>query len=245
MIGLVLAAGWGSRLGELTAQLPKTLLEVRNGQSILDSTLANLRGAGIEEVAVVTGYAAERIEERVPALEERHGLKVRLIFNEKALEWNNCYSLWVARELFEQGVLLVNGDTVHPPVVEERVLAARGPQLLLATDTEKTLGEEEMKVVLSADGRLERITKLMPAQTAHGEYIGVTVIEPSVAGPLADALETTWKRDPGLYYEDGFQELVDRGGEVRTAPIGKVDWVEVDSPDDYARARAIAATWPA
>ena len=50
--------------------------------------------------------------------------------------------------------------------------------------------------------------------TAHGEYIGVTLIEPAGAAALADALEATWRRDPSLYYEDGFQEYADRGGRV-------------------------------
>ena len=68
----------------------------------------------------------------------------------------------------------------------------------------------------------------MDPAVAYGEYIGATLIEPAAAVPLADALETTWRRDPGSYYEDGYQELADRGGEIAAAPIGDVDWVEVD-----------------
>ena len=58
--------------------------------------------------------------------------------------------------------------------------------------------------------------------------------------PLATALEATWQRDPDLYYEDGYQTLVDTGGEVGVAPIGAVTWVEVDNHDDLAKAREIA-----
>ena len=68
----------------------------------------------------------------------------------------------------------------------------------------------------------------------------MTLIEPAAAGPLADALEATWRRDPTLYYEDGFQELADRGGRVGIAPIGAVEWVEVDDHVDLARAREVA-----
>ena len=89
-------------------------------------------------------------------------------------------------------------------------------------------------------GQVRRITKLMDPASAFGEYIGLTVIESAAAAPLADALETTWRRDPNLYYEDGYQELADRGGEVRVATIGAVDWVEVDNHADLARAREIA-----
>jgi choline kinase len=86
---------------------------------------------------------------------------------------------------------------------------------------------------------MDRINKALDPSTARGEYIGVTLIEPAAAEPLADALEATWQRDPSLYYEDGFQELAERGGNVRTAAIGSVDWVEVDTHDDLARAREI------
>jgi choline kinase len=163
------------------------------------------------------------------------------VFNPKAEEWNNAYSLWYARDRFADGVLMVNGDTVHPVSVEQAVLAARGDgELVIAVDDVKTLGEEEMKVHLSAEGRLDRIHKSLEPSTAHGEYIGVTLIEPEAGERLADALEATWQRDPQMYYEDGFQELADRGGRIVAAPIGAVEWVEVDDHTDLARAREVA-----
>jgi len=134
-----------------------------------------------------------------------------------------------------------NGDTVHPASVEQVLLAAQGTaDLVVALDQEKPLGEEEMKVHVSQDGLLDRINKSLDPATAQGEYIGVTLIEPHVAVPLAAALEETFRRDPQLYYEDGFQELADRGGRVGTAAIGSVAWVEVDDHADLARAREVA-----
>jgi choline kinase len=239
MRGLVLAAGPGRRLEPLTATLPKTLLPLAGGRTILDLVLGNLRSVGLVEVVIVTGFAADRVEEQVPRLEDRHGMRLELVVNDRAADWNNAYSLWLAREAFAGGALLVNGDTVHPPTVEKRLLAARGPDVLLAVDEEKPLGEEEMKVRRSENGGLRRIGKDVDPATAAGEYIGVALIEPVAAAPLADALETTWRRDPSLYYEDGFQKLIDRGGDVRVAPIGSVEWVEVDDHADLARAREI------
>jgi choline kinase len=238
---MVLAAGAGRRLESLTEDLPKTLLPVDGERTILDIALGNLRRAGLETVVVVTGYAAERLSERQAALEERHGVTLELVFNPKAEEWNNCYSLWCAREHFAQGVLLCNGDTVHPPEVEERLLAGRGEaELVLALDDAKTLGAEEMKVLLGEDGLLRGINKAHDPAAAAGEYIGLTVIEPAAAEGLADALEATWRRDPGLYYEDGFQEYSDRGGRVGVASVGGLEWVEVDDQVDLDRAREVA-----
>ena len=241
MIGMVLAAGAGRRLGEDTADLPKTLLPVDGDRTILDVALANMKQVGLDEVAVVTGFAAGRIEERRDELEERHGVTLDLVFNPKAEEWNNAYSLWVARHLFERGVLLANGDTVHPASVEESLLESRGSaDIVIALDDQKPLAQEEMKVHLTEDGYMDRINKALDPATSQGEYIGLTLIEPAAAQPLAEALEATWRRDPQLYYEDGFQEFADRGGRVATAPIGTVEWVEVDDHADLSRAREVA-----
>jgi choline kinase len=241
---MVLAAGAGRRLRPDTDDLPKTLLPVDGDVTILDIALRNLAAAGLADVVVVVGYAASAIADRVTELERRHGVAIELVHNGRAQEWNNAYSLWLAREYFGSGVLLVNGDTVHPASVERAVLGARRPDLaadlILAVDTVKKLADEEMKVVADDRGLLARITKQMDPAEAFGEYIGVSLIEPTAAIALADALEATWRRDPGLYYEDGFQELADRGGAVVLEPIGEVDWVEVDNHLDLSRAREIA-----
>jgi len=240
---MVLAAGAGRRLRPETDGLPKALLPVDGPVTILDIALRNLAAVGLREVTVVVGYAAGAVRDRAAALEAEHGVRLTLVDNDRAEEWNNAYSLWLAREHFAAGALLVNGDTVHPVAVEQTLLGAAGQAgIVLAVDDVKSLADEEMKVILGPDGRLTRITKLMDPAQAHGEYIGATLINPAAAAPLAAALEATWRRDPSLYYEDGYQEFADRGGVIRTAPIGKVDWVEVDNHDDLRRAREIAAS---
>lgn len=243
MIGLVLAAGAGRRLRPYTDALPKALIPVDGDRTILDISLSNLAAAGLADVTVVVGYRAEAVEARAADLEQRYGVRLTLVFNDKAEEWNNAYSLWLARDQFAEGALLVNGDTVHPVSVEHTLLAGRGPSIRLAVDDVKALADEEMKTVFDSDGRLTRITKLMDPAAAHGEYIGATLIEPEAAGKLADALQSTWERNPDLYYEDGFQEYADRGGEIRGARIGDVPWVEVDNHVDLARAREIACRY--
>jgi choline kinase len=240
MIGIVLVAGAGRRLQPLTDDLPKTLLSVADDVTILDIALHNLASAGIEDVVLVTGASSHQVDSRLEALQTRHGVRLRTVFNERALEWNNAYSLWLAREFFAEGVLLCNGDTVHPKSVEQTLLAAPDAAITLAMDDVKSLAEEEMKIILDSSGHMQRINKAIDPAVAAGEYIGVTRISGSAGAGLADALEKTWRRDTGLYYEDGYQTYVDDGGTVTVAPIGEVSWVEVDNHDDLARAREIA-----
>ncbi len=241
MIGIVLAAGGGTRLRPLTDVLPKTLLEVDGRRSILELTLGNFRDVGLSDVVVVVGHGADAVAARRGELEKRYGLRLELVHNDRYDVWNNAYSLWLARDSFKESALLANGDTVHPVVVQQRLLAARGAApVVIAVDDRKPLAEEEMKVVLDGAGRLRRINKAVDPADAHGEYIGLTLIEPEAADRLADALQAVYERDTTLYYEDGFQQYADWGETVRTASIGSVEWVEVDDHDDLARAREIA-----
>ena len=240
MIGIVLAAGGGVRLRPLTDALPKTLLPVDGDRSILELAVSNLAEIGLTDIAVIAGHAAQALHDIAPQLQQRYGVRLDLIHNDKYDVWNNAYSLWLARDAFKESALLVNGDTVHPVTVEQRLLEARGvAPIVLAMDDVKHLAEEEMKVILDDEGRLVRINKAIDPPTANGEYIGVTLIEPEAADRLSEALQAVFERDTTLYYEDGYQQYADWGETIRTASIGAVDWVEVDNHADLERARAI------
>ena len=244
MIGIVLAAGGGWRLRPLTDELPKTLLTVDGDRSILEIAIANFAAVGLTETVVVVGHAAQEVADRAPALQRRYGMTLELVHNDRFDVWNNAYSLWLARDAFKESALLCNGDTVHPVDVEERLLAARGvAPIVLAVDDQKSLAEEEMKVILDEERRLVRINKAIDPAQADGEYIGVTLIEPEAADRLSEALQLVFERDTTLYYEDGYQQYADWGELIRTASIGRCDWVEVDNHDDLARAREVACRY--
>jgi choline kinase len=245
VIGMVLAAGASRRLRPITDEIPKTLVPVDGATTILDIALRNLASVGLHHVVVVVGYRADTVADRRPQLEKRHGVELTLVHNDRAEEWNNCYSLWLAREYFREGVLMVNGDTVHPPEVEQVLLSAHSSTVLLAVDIVKQLDEEEMKVALDEDGYLRQISKLMDPTVAYGEYIGATLIPASSADRLAGALETRWRSQPQDYYEDGFQTYLDEGGRIAVQPIGDLPWVEVDDHADLIRARDIARSYAA
>ncbi|MDA2978938.1 MAG: phosphocholine cytidylyltransferase family protein [Actinomycetota bacterium] len=246
MKGLILAAGQGSRLRPLTDSLPKTLLPVTDEMTILDAALSNLSVSGVERIAIITGFASDKIESIVPALEGRHGVSLELIFNDKGQTWNNAYSLWLGAHWMDEDTIVINSDTLHPPSVETALIdtAAHEPDgLFIAVDTVKQLGEEEMKLTFTDHMHVRRIHKGINPAIAAGEYIGVTLLkEPSVADVMT-SLRATWSRDTDLYYEDGYQDYIDRGERVIAVPIGDLPWVEVDSHDDLARARDIACLY--
>ena len=121
MIGLVLAAGAGRRLRPDTDALPKALLPVaRVGQpgeiTILDIALRNLAAVGLRDIVVVVGYAADAVRDRAAALEREHEVRLTLVDNDRAEEWNNAYSLWLTRDHFAASSVFSTetGCTVSP-----------------------------------------------------------------------------------------------------------------------------------
>jgi choline kinase len=237
--GVILAAGQGQRLRPDTDDLPKTLLPVTATETILDTIVRGLAEVGITDLAVTVGHAAGKIRDHAPVLEERYGVAVAIVDNDKP-HWNNAYSLWTARERYAGGAVLVNGDTVHPSSIERRLLAAAesDPRLLLALDDHKTLTDEAMKVRIGPGG-VELIHKEQPTAAAAGEYIGVSLIPAALADDLTKALEATFTRDRTLYYEDAYQLLAE-AGQVGTVSTGPVAWTEVDDHADWALAKDIA-----
>jgi choline kinase len=207
--------------------------------TILDIILRNFAAVGLRRAVVVVGHAADAIRQRRAELAARYGLDLELVANDRP-QWNNCYSLWLARDAFAEGAMLVNGDTVHPVEVEQTLLARRGARLLLAVDVDRPLTGEAMKVLLDGRGRPVAISKELAPAEADGEYLGAALIEPAIAGQLSAALAATWRADPTLFYEHGYQALLDSGADVRVARLPALPWVEVDDAADLAVARGLA-----
>src|SRR5215203_3514612 len=84
MIGLVLAAGAGRRLRPYTDELPKALVPVDGEITILDIALRNLAEVALTDVTVVVGYAAQAVADRQEALERRYGVRLSLVYNDRA-----------------------------------------------------------------------------------------------------------------------------------------------------------------
>ena len=81
---MVLAAGAGRRLRPYTDTLPKTLVPIADGATVLDGTLRNFAEVGLSDAVLVVGYAADALRERRTALERAHGVRLHLVDNDKA-----------------------------------------------------------------------------------------------------------------------------------------------------------------
>ena len=149
-------------------------------------------------------------------------MKLELVFNPKAEEWNNAYSLWCAREHFARACCCATATRSTRPRSRSGCWPAAGDaELVLALDDAKTLGEEEMKVLLDDDGLLRGINKALDPADGGGR---VHRADADRAGGGRRRWPTRSRR-PGsatrrCTTRTASRSTRDRGGRVGVAPIG-------------------------
>lgn len=237
---VVLCAGRGNRLGALTETLPKAMLEIADGWSILDHALSALSAVGATRVRIVAGHSSAALEQDVPRMERTHRVSLTIVENSHHASRNNAFSLALGLLGLDDGLFVVNGDTLFAPEALVRLAATDPVPVSLAVDRVKPLGEEEMKVRFGPEGSLESISKDLDPAAADGEYIGLARVAGSAVPELRRALDGVWSRDPALYYEDGFGDLAAGGMPVTMVDVGDLPWIEVDTPVDLERARMMS-----
>src|SRR5919106_1807338 len=152
MKGIILAAGRGARLTGGNNDMPKCLVTL-GGETLLSRNIRLLRNAGVSEIVVVVGCAAETVRRTC------HG--VEFVENTRFAQTNSLYSLWLARPLLDEGFVVMNCDVLFHPQLLDDLLTARHEDALLVgyqEDDSEPLGDEEMKVKVRR-GRVLEIAK--------------------------------------------------------------------------------------
>ena len=222
---IYLAAGEGKRLRPFTDDRPKALVEVGDA-TLGERALSSLRSAGVTEVVAVTGYRADDLAALDSLLSDTR-------FNDRFADMGNIYSLWCARDVVERGCYIVNSDVLFEAEIARRLVATDGSALLCAGS--EGVDEESMKAV-AHEGLLTQLSKTAPVGS-HPEYIGLTRIDP-VQGPrLAEILDGFVERNlTSHYYEAAIEDLA-RREPVHVSIVDGLAWIEIDDPEDLARAR--------
>ncbi|HEX8157371.1 MAG TPA: NTP transferase domain-containing protein [Solirubrobacteraceae bacterium] len=243
---VVLAAGRGSRLGELGDCTPKWLLRVGD-RTIADRQLEGIaRSSGaVESVRVVVGHAAEAIQAELAQRPDDVGV----VANPEYADLNNWWSLLRAlRELPADGpVVVVNADLLADPRAVAAFLrdAAEGDaQALLAVDFDKRLTDESMKVSAHADGTLARIGKV-GIDGAVGEYVGMLAIRGEPLRRVRAVLESFVGR-PGAsneWYEGAVGRTAADGAAWHLWAMPAGGWVEIDDNADLEQAHSLGGAF--
>ncbi len=240
---IILSAGQGSRLGHLTDDRPKCLIEF-NGRTLLDRQLDALAANGVEEAVVVTGFRDDQIE---AALKRRGdaGPRVRTIYNPFYKVADNLGSLFVAKHEIVGDTLVWNGDTLVSEALMARVVGNQGQEGICVTiDRKDGYDEDDMKVVVDEAGQLHAIGKRLDMDRVNAESIGLLAFRASGAQTFRDAIERAIRTSEGttIWYLRVIHQIAQEGP-VWTLDINGEEWGEVDFPEDVESAEALTARW--
>jgi len=242
MKAIIVAAGRGSRMGELTANKPKCFQEFA-GRRLIDWQLDSLSQAGIDEITVATGYQAKLIENL--------GLETR--YNKNWNETNMVASLMCARDVLMSGsdILVAYADIIYESRLIEALCANSddiatiidlGWESLWRVRFEDPLSDAE-SLVFDEDFQIVEIgQKATSVSAIQGQYIGLTKFSARGATCLVDLYDTAdteacWlggKQRENAYLTDILTGLIGSGQTVR-AVTTQSGWLEFDSATDLER----------
>lgn len=228
MKGVILAAGRGARLNGGNSSMPKCLVTL-GGETLLARNIRLLRTAGVDDIVVVVGCAAETVRSSC-----RH---VTFVENARFAQTNSMFSLWLARDLLLDGFVVMNCDVlVHPQLLTDLLTARHEDALLVDYATgDAAYGDEEMKVRIRR-GQVVEMSKAMAAADADAENLGIVKFGTAGAPILIEEMHRLV----------GAGELMAWVPRAFTAFAGRrplhaigtrgFPWLEIDFPEDYRRA---------
>lgn len=233
MKAIILAAGRGSRMNKLTEEIPKCLLEI-GGKSLLSKQIESLRGAGINEIAIVTGYRRELLVD--------FGL---IEFNNaRWAETNMVCSLACAAEWLELEPCVVSYSDILYDSTAVISLINNYSELAVTYDPNwlelwtsrfenplvdaETFRKDERNIIKEISNKPNSIDEI------QGQYMGLLRFTPSVWKKFVDLRSSLdSKTCDNLHMTGALQLLIEQGyKQIKAIPYyGK--WAEFDSSNDF------------
>lgn len=245
MKAIILAAGQGTRLKKYTQNLPKGMLEFM-GKTIIERQIELYRACGIENISIVTGFAADKISYA----------GVKYYHNGRYMETNMVESLLAAKEEFDEETIISYSDVLFARTLLEKMMVAEG-DFNCAVDDEwqsywqKRYGRVDFDTEsLTIDGN-DNITELglenPPMDKISARYIGLLKFSQQGLKEITKVMERAYVKYQGkpwqqsgknveqAYMTDLLNALIESGREVKAVHF-KNGWIEFDTNEDYEKA---------
>lgn len=229
MVYVILAAGMGTRLHPFTKTLPKCMLQIGGGETIVQRMVRLIRTAdpGARTV-VVTGFRGTEIEGSVSGCE--------FVSNPFYAVTNSIASLWFARDALQDEVTIINGDIVLSERLFRHLVSLRGRDFVLLDSSVKKDGDYNVQT--SGD---DVVVMSKTLETYFGEYAGVTRLTKGSAALLRE--EIGRMVDDGSFnewYENALvQMILNAEFRLKYVDAAEYEWTEVDSVNHLLLARRI------
>lgn len=242
MQAIILAAGMGKRLGELTQGDTKCMVKV-NGIPLIDRTLTQLSKLALSRVIIVIGYKGENLKNYVG--NEYKGLKIEYINNPVYDTTNNIYSLSLAKEeLQKEDTLLIESDLIFDDALFPMIVNDPYPNLALVAKYETWM--DGTMVCIDADCN---IVNFVPKQAFRYEDVDVYYKTVNIYKfsrefssneyvPFLDAYSKVMGNNE--YYEQVLRVLtLLHSSTLKALPISDEKWYEIDDIQDLDIASTI------
>lgn len=242
MQAIILAAGMGKRLGELTQGDTKCMVKV-NGIPLIDRTLTQLSKLALSRVIIVIGYKGENLKNYVG--NEYKGLKIEYINNPVYDTTNNIYSLSLAKEeLQKEDTLLIESDLIFDDALFPMIVNDPYPNLALVAKYETWM--DGTMVCIDADCN---IVNFVPKQAFRYEDVDVYYKTVNIYKfsrefssneyvPFLDAYSKVMGNNE--YYEQVLRVLtLLHSSTLKALPINDEKWYEIDDIQDLDIASTI------
>lgn len=239
MIGVILAAGMGTRLRPLTDEIPKPLLEL-NGKILLERMIENCINENIKKFIVITGYFSEKTVDFCLNLEKKHNIQIKTIKNDEFDVTNTSVSTYLASTYIEKNNLkddfiLINGDNVLNPLIIHNVCESNNTSLVI--DNVKKLNEESFKIIIK-NNIIQEIGKELPINESSGEFIGVSKVINDDIPYFNEFLKQLIEENSQNYYDYVFKVLSNKVNLSYVYTDG-LEWTEIDDMTDFENAKNI------
>jgi len=238
MKAVILAAGTGSRLVHLTRDLPKALVRVGE-QALINHALNFVQAAGCSDVTVVGGFYFSKLERHLAAC----GAEVHLFENKNFLK-GNIFTLLRALPELDDAFLLVNVDHIFPLRLAARLAheVAAKQTVTAAVDFDRPLQQDDMKVSLTQDLKIARISKGLHDFDAG--YVGMTFVPAPAVTTYKATAEAVAQENEDAVVEHILQRLVVDGHHPGIVDISGTRWLEIDNQNDLQNAERILKWQP-
>ena len=242
---VLLAAGLGSRLGTLTRDLPKALIPV-GGKPLLFHALSFAARLRPTRLIVVGGFCFPQVKEALGKLRAEDAamasLPVQLAHNQQFRD-GNLVSLLTAKPLISEGFLVMNVDHIYRPAIAD-VVAPEVSRVTAFIDTDRTLGNDDMKVERGDGGNIVAIAKTLTKFDCG--YVGMTRVPTALLGRYFEEADRALAEEGrAIHVERILGRLAKTDVKTDLAPtcrdISGHGWLEVDTPDERTAAEAALA----
>lgn len=247
MQGLILAAGLGSRMKELTKNSTKSMVEV-NGRSLIERMLAQLDLLNLNRIVVVDGYQNEVMENYIDSLDIK--TPIEYVTNKDYDKTNNIFSVYLARDyFFEDDTIMIESDLIFADEVLDRVAKSEFENLAVVSKFESWMDGTVVKFDKNKNIIDFIDKKAFDFEQTDSYYKTVNIYKFSksfsknVYFPFLEAQMHAFGKNE--YYETILQTISQLDSTIiKALDIADIPWYEIDDAQDLDVASSLFNTTP-